>query len=748
MPIVNEFIYMCTIRMFRKTISFPTFILIIFLISFNIIYKCSHAYADQQSQLISIKLDRGDTIEKLFKNNNVREEDLNNAIKSIKKVLNPRKLYAGQTVTLITKDSKNGKILNQAIFYLTKNRFAVIQKTINGTYEAIKTRKPEYVSIPFPFHQRPSLLNSPTETKVHSDKSQPRKNNNDNDLIDEGSHKKIGKKNIYHERVNSEQNLVTFRTRPGDTLASIISNTKTDLTDRDEVIKSLREYFNPRHLRVGQEIIILTEIRNNKVRLVGISIKMAESKYLQALTTLKKTFSVKIVKNPLNTEFDNGESEVDLTDNSLINRDNLDSEIIPLQRPRPKEKKHFVLDGALIAASSPIRTNNSSDIAKTAEKENNENETSSQESKLEQTLISVSIKKGDVLATALKRGGISDAILEDVIFAFKKIYNPRKLQIGQKLEITYDNFNSRNDGKDFVELNMNLSPTHKLQIRKDVEGFKSTKVKRPINHALRFSDGIIKSSLYLAAERSGLPKEILLEVVHIFGFAVDWQRDVQRGDHFSVLYEVLLDKKDKPVGYGSVIYASLNLSNSVTSIFRHEFADGSSDYFEETGKSVRKALMKTPINGARLSSGYGMRKHPIQGYNKMHRGLDFAAPIGTPIMAAGDGIIEKIGRYNSYGKYIRIRHNNTYSTAYAHLSGYAKNLRKNSRVKQGQVIGYVGSTGRSTGPHLHYEILSGGKQINPTKVKLPSGRQLKESELVEFNYVVRKIKVLLTETGL
>ena len=219
-------------------------------------------------------------------------------------------------------------------------------------------------------------------------------------------------------------------------------------------------------------------------------------------------------------------------------------------------------------------------------------------------------------------------------------------------------------------------------------------------------------------------------------------------DSFSVLYEVLLDKKDKPVGYGSVIYASLNLSNSVTSIFRHEFADGSSDYFEETGKSVRKALMKTPINGARLSSGYGMRKHPIQGYNKMHRGLDFAAPIGTPIMAAGDGIIEKIGRYNSYGKYIRIRHNNTYSTAYAHLSGYAKNLRKNSRVKQGQVIGYVGSTGRSTGPHLHYEILSGGKQINPTKVKLPSGRQIKESELVEFNYVVRKIKVLLTETGL
>ena len=242
-----------------------------------------------------------------------------------------------------------------------------------------------------------------------------------------------------------------------------------------------------------------------------------------------------------------------------------------------------------------------------------------------------------------------------------------------------------------------------------------------------------------------MPNQVLMEMVHIFSFDVDFQREIQRGNRFEVLYEAVFNGDGEFVENGPILYAKLEVGEREVELFRYEPDEGPADYLDAGGASVRKALMRTPINGARLSSGYGMRRHPILGYNKKHLGVDFAAPIGTPIYAGGDGTITMIGWHGNYGKYVRIRHNSTYSTGYAHLSGYAKGMKKGKRVRQGQVIAYVGSTGMSTGPHLHYEVMRGNKRINPMTLKLPSGRKLKGREMAAFQEQVQKITILLAE---
>lgn len=236
----------------------------------------------------------------------------------------------------------------------------------------------------------------------------------------------------------------------------------------------------------------------------------------------------------------------------------------------------------------------------------------------------------------------------------------------------------------------------------------------------------------MAAREVDLPTETLMQVLRAYSYDVDFQRDIQPGDSIEVLYEEKIDEQGEVVASGNVLFAALHTNGRSLRIYRHETGNGGTGFYNAKGESVRKALMVTPIEGARLSSGYGMRKHPILGYNKMHEGLDFAASTGTPIMAAGDGVVEYAGRRGSYGNYVRIRHPNQYKTVYAHLSGYAKNIKSGARVEQGQTIGYVGSTGRSTGPHLHYEVLYAGAPINPSKMDTKPGRSLEGEELQRF----------------
>ena len=242
----------------------------------------------------------------------------------------------------------------------------------------------------------------------------------------------------------------------------------------------------------------------------------------------------------------------------------------------------------------------------------------------------------------------------------------------------------------------------------------------------------ITNSLYSDGINNNIPNQILIKLIQLFSFDLDFQRDIRKDTQVSVSYEKIFTENKTKYIFGDIQYARVTIKNNTLEYFKFLTDDGYIDYFNREGKNVKKSILKTPLDGARLSSTYGMRKHPISGFNKMHKGIDFAAPKGTPVYAGGNGVIEMAGRNGGYGNYIRIRHNNEYKTAYAHLSGFKKGISKGVRVNQGEVIGYVGSTGRSTGPHLHYEIIYQNKQINPLKLKLPSGKILEGKELERF----------------
>lgn len=252
----------------------------------------------------------------------------------------------------------------------------------------------------------------------------------------------------------------------------------------------------------------------------------------------------------------------------------------------------------------------------------------------------------------------------------------------------------------------------------------------------------IETSIYDAARSLGAGDQQVVDFASAFAYDIDFQREIHPGDAFEIVYETLVDERGTPVKTGNVVYAALD-GKALSRGFYHftPSDDGVSDYFDTSGESATKFLMKTPINGARLSSSFGRRRHPISGYSRLHKGTDFAAPRGTPIYAAGHGTIERANRYGGYGKYVRIRHANGYKTAYAHMRGFKRGMRKGKRVRQGDVIGYVGSTGASTGPHLHYEVYIKGKPVNAMKLKLPTGRKLANDAEMMKEFSARKMEI-------
>ena len=254
----------------------------------------------------------------------------------------------------------------------------------------------------------------------------------------------------------------------------------------------------------------------------------------------------------------------------------------------------------------------------------------------------------------------------------------------------------------------------------------------------------IKNNLYASAIQSGIEPNVIVEFARIFGFEVDFQRDIRKNDWFEILYERFEDDNDIVKDTGKIIYAAMYVNGR--EIILYNFNDGIEDgHYDIKGRSIVKSLMKTPINGARLSSSFGMRKHPILGFNKMHRGTDFAAPTGTPIMASGSGTVTRARWCGGGGNCVKIKHNSTYQTVYAHMKNFAKGIKEGKKVKQGQIIGYVGSTGMSTGPHLHYEVLVNGKKVNSQKLKLPSGKILKGDPRKNFELKRIKIDLKLAE---
>ncbi len=351
------------------------------------------------------------------------------------------------------------------------------------------------------------------------------------------------------------------------------------------------------------------------------------------------------------------------------------------------------------------------------------------------------IKSGETFDKILNNYSIDKEEIKAIKENLTKKININKLKTNQKIQITIDQTN--NKIKEFI---FQISNTEKIYLSKNSEDAKFNKkiLTIKLNKKIIYKENIILQSLYKAATDQNIPPNTIIEFARIYGFQVDFQRDIQKEDKFQIMYEVFIDKNKKVIETGEILFANLKLSGQNNSLYYFD-KENLEGHYDKNGKSVQKALMKTPINGARLSSSFGMRKHPIDGFNKMHRGTDFAAPMGTPIMASGNGIVKKAGWCGGGGNCVKIRHNSTYQTVYAHMTKFARGIKNGVRVKQGQTIGYVGSTGKSTGPHLHYEVIVNGKKINSQTLKLPSGKVLKGKNRELFETVKIKLNVLKSE---
>ena len=351
------------------------------------------------------------------------------------------------------------------------------------------------------------------------------------------------------------------------------------------------------------------------------------------------------------------------------------------------------------------------------------------------------IKSGETFDKILESFNIKKKEIIKIKNSLKKKVDLNKLNTKQTIQFTLDKTNNK-----IEEFTFQVSNTRKIVLKRDNENdnFKDEILSIKLDKKIIYKENIILQSLYNAATDEKIPANIIIEFAGIYGFQVDFQRDVRKKDKFQIMYEIFLNEKNDLVETGKILFANLELSGQENSLYFFN-KEGSEGHYDKNGKSVKKALMKTPINGARLSSPFGMRKHPIDGFNKMHKGTDFAAPMGTPIMASGDGIVKKAGWCGGGGNCVKIKHNSTYQTVYAHMSKFARGIKSGVRVKQGQTIGYVGSTGKSTGPHLHYEVIVNGKKVNSQKLKLPSGKILKGDERKLFETEKIKLDVLKAE---
>ncbi len=361
----------------------------------------------------------------------------------------------------------------------------------------------------------------------------------------------------------------------------------------------------------------------------------------------------------------------------------------------------------------------------------------------------VVVGKGDTLMNLLvKKAAVSQQDAYQVVQALRKVYDPRDLNPGREITVFFHKDPAIADPK-FSGIRIEKDIANIVTIDRGDDGrYTATKAEKNLHRTLKAFKGTISNSLYVDAKSAGMPDALILDLIKMYSWNVDFQREVHAGDMFEVMYEEYKTEDGKIVpGKSDILYAKLALGGNNMPFTRFEDAKGVADYYDDKGRSVKKPLMKTPIDGARLSSGYGMRRHPVLGYSKMHKGIDFAAPRGTPIYAAGDGTVAKIGPFSSYGNYIRIRHRAGLETAYAHMKGFKSGLRSGSRVKQGQIIGYVGTTGRSTGPHLHYEVVVNNKQANPASIKLPTGRALKGKELQSFQRVLAQAQEKFNALG-
>ena len=345
------------------------------------------------------------------------------------------------------------------------------------------------------------------------------------------------------------------------------------------------------------------------------------------------------------------------------------------------------------------------------------------------TRLTLAVADGETLAGVLAEADVPADDARSAIEAMRRTYDPRKLRAGQSVTVSYSDRDGRFRG---FELQPDLD--HRLSVTRSADGFAVQQATIPLKTETRAAHGVIRNSLFDSAAQVGVPYSVTAAMIRAFSYDVDFQRDIQPGDRFEIMYDNMVGQSGAHPG--NLLYAQLTLSGRAHAIYGFRRDDGTLDFFTRDGKSVRRGLLRTPVDGARLSSSYGMRLHPIMGFTRMHKGVDFAVPTGSPIYAAGDGVVEQSGWSGSYGRYVRIRHGAQMATAYAHLSRIASAAGIGAHVYQGEVIGYVGMTGSATGPHLHYEVVKNGAQVNPISVSLPVSTGLEEKDMVAFRRAI------------
>ncbi len=351
------------------------------------------------------------------------------------------------------------------------------------------------------------------------------------------------------------------------------------------------------------------------------------------------------------------------------------------------------------------------------------------------------VKSGDTILNFLTDLEVSQKDVIDVLASLRKVYGSG-ITVGNsmiaryKVKINYDkdskNIEENQRSVLLSEFELIISPELQYVVTRQENGeYKAKEIKQVLTKKVAKYSGVIKNGLFLDAVEAGASPNAVMNMINLYAYDVDFARDIKEGDKFEIIVDSYFTESGRKVRDGTVLFASLETKGRKIEMYAHRI-NKSLEYFDEKGNSVRKSLLKTPINGARVSSGFGMRRHPVLGYSKLHKGVDFAAASGTPILAAGDGVIVYMAKYGGYGNFVKIRHNAEFQTAYAHCSRFSSRFRNGSKVKQGDVIAYVGSTGRSTGPHLHFEVIQKGNAINPAKVKAVSGLRLGGAELQRF----------------
>ncbi len=531
---------------------------------------------------------------------------------------------------------------------------------------------------------------------------------------------------------------------PGDTLMSVLLGAGSRRVEADRAIRALTRHFNPRRLQPGQEVRVILDAEGDEARLATVSVSLGDDRYVQA--SLSGTGYVsEITATPYRPVF----APVTDTDETGVADSPVDEtgETEVHDRPKRSGRGFFVgrqATGEAIADASVAERSDGADIGDAAsvetlpEAERSDDADIGDAASVEtlpeaETAVletpalthkAFVVEVGEILMAELLEIETDTRQAHAATLSLGEVFNLRRIPAGQHVDAVYDA-----DG--LLELALTPVPGERVVVRRGDNGaYSAERMELPLELQYVAVSGRIESSLYQAAVDQGVPLDVLHRMILSYSFDVDFQREIQRGDSFSILYECYVDEAGEMVRYGLPLFMSLKVSGATLPVYRFTPQSGFADYFNDVGESVRKALLRTPVDGARITSGFGQRT--LFGYTRMHKGVDFGVPTGTPVLAAGNGVIEALGFNGGYGNYIRIRHNSTYKTAYAHMSRFAQGLAVGSRVRQGQTIGFVGSTGRSTGPHLHYEVLINNVQINPLDVRLPAGEILTGDELETF----------------